>query len=659
MRVGVLLALCLFGAQGACTKDTAPPPSLTSIDPPLGDTAGGVLVRLAGEHLDGVTAVTLGGAPCTSLVVRSATALDCVAPALPTGTYDVVATTSRDTAERKAAWEAWSPASLPGARLFQSDLGAKLDGGARELPVWSMVTGRAPFRPRDGAGLVYALGSLWLLGGWDPAGPVDWDGLPTTNEVWRSSDGGATWNVVLAHDSTPPATGATARFGPRHTAGWLRHEVAGVEYLYVVGGDIYNGGTPDVWRSTDGAHWEQVTAAAPFGPRVLHMVGVYKGALYVMGGQLDIADPATCLSDVWRSTDGGSSWERLADAPWAPRGMVYSLVEHAGFLWLVGGGTYDDGPRTYYNDVWRFDGQTWENVLPNGVAPWAPREYHNVFGWRGELWLSSGYEADDQNHADVWHSTDGMTWIELPGRAFAPGHADGLAVTPDGPVHASGNAFDSEVYQLRIEHGAPVVGWDAATGQAPLVAEDDPRPLWLEAQLGGQPAVRVSGGAVLRRSWDALPAGRSTFWIGRTRRQTEGGDSPNPGQTVVGDSLGSCRAQLGYGGDQAELVLTDAAGSWAQGHMRRGSQVADGAAHLIGFTIEPSGVSRAFVDGTQSGESFAGPYDAPYMGWDSVGAGFGSANADIDLGAVLVTSTVLDASTIARLAVWSRKWGVR
>ena len=55
MRVGVLLALCLFGAQGACTKDTAPPPSLTSIDPPLGDTAGGVLLRAFESGLSGYT----------------------------------------------------------------------------------------------------------------------------------------------------------------------------------------------------------------------------------------------------------------------------------------------------------------------------------------------------------------------------------------------------------------------------------------------------------------------------------------------------------------------------------------------------------------------------------------------------------------------------
>ncbi len=634
------------------------PPSLSSIDPALGDSHGGVVLHLGGEHLGDVTAVDIGGVRCDGLVVRSESALDCIAPALPSGRYDVVATSPDGEAELASAWESWSPASLSGVRLFQSDVGVERDEDVAAIPVWSMIAGRAPFRPRDGAGLVHAFGRLWLLGGWDPAGPAAWSNLPTTNEVWVSDDGGVTWTEVLPHDSAPPATGPTARFGPRHTAGWLRHEVDGVEYLYVIGGDIFNGGTPDVWRSADGQSWEEVTSAAPWGPRALHMVGVYEGDLYVMGGQLDIADPATCLSDVWRSSDGGFTWERLADAPWAPRGMVYSLVEHAGFLWVVGGGTYDDAPRTYHNDVWRFDGETWEEVSADGAAPWAPREYHNVFVFRGELWLSSGYEADDQNHGDVWHSVDGVDWLELPAQGFAPGHADGLAVTPEGPVHASGNAFDDEVFRLEITDAAPVSGWAPVTGQAPLVASPGPRPLLLASRLSGQPAVRLSGGAVLRRDWDALPEGWSVFWIGRSLRRVGSSDSPNPGQTLVGDSLGSCRAEIGYSDDQAELVLLDAAGSWVDGHMVRGEDLTDGEPHLVGFTVEPNGVARAYVDGQAVGEVFMGAYDAPYMGWDSLGAGYGLANADIDLGALLVAPSVLDDAAIEELAVWSRKWGV-
>ncbi|MFO0553088.1 MAG: IPT/TIG domain-containing protein [Polyangiaceae bacterium] len=652
-------AICV-GCSDAESPDPEPPPvapSLTSIAPALGDPAGGVTIHLTGEHLGSVTAVDLGGSSCEGLVVRSEDSIDCIAPALAVGRYDIVASSPAGDARLDGAWESWSPASLPGARLFQSDSGVERDGDIADTPVWSMLTSEAPFRPRDGAGLVYALGRLWLLGGWDPAAPKEWSNLVTTNEVWVSDDGGVTWTEVLAHDSAPPTSGPTARFGPRHTAGWLRHEVDGVEYLYVVGGDIFDAGSPDVWRSANGVDWELVTNAAPWGPRVLQMVGVYAGDLYVMGGQLDISDPATCLSDVWRSSDGGFTWEELPDAPWAPRGMVYSLVEHAGYLWLVGGGTYDDAPRTYYNDVWRFDGQTWEEVLSNGDAPWAPREYHNVFAWRGELWLSSGYEADDQNHGDVWHSVDGVNWLELPARGFAPGHADGLAVTPDGPVHASGNAFDREVFRMQIESAAPVSSWAPISGGAPLLVAPGPRPMSLSSSMNGLPAIRLSGGAVLRRDWDALPAGLSVFWIGRSLRKVESVDSPNPGQTILGDSLGSCRAELGYGGDQAELVLVDAAGSWADGHMVRGPEVTDGEVHLVGFTIEPTGQARAYVDGHSAGEVFMGPYDAPYVGWDSLGAGFGLANADVDLGAVLVVSSALDSTAIERLAAWSRRWG--
>ena len=36
----------------------------------------------------------------------------------------------------------------------------------------------------------------------------------------------------------------------------------------------------------------------------------------------------------------------------------------------------------------------------------------HVFAAEGELWVSGGYEADDENHHDVWHTTDGTLWSE-------------------------------------------------------------------------------------------------------------------------------------------------------------------------------------------------------------------------------------------------------
>ena len=116
----------------------------------------------------------------------------------------------------------------------------------------------APWRPRDGAGLVSFDGSLWLLGGWrvredGPSGPGNLEdtafegtGWTVDSEIWKSDDGSA-WEYV-----------ASAPWPGRHTAGYVVH--AG--RMWVVGGDCYSN-SADVWSSADGIEWECATADAP------------------------------------------------------------------------------------------------------------------------------------------------------------------------------------------------------------------------------------------------------------------------------------------------------------------------------------------------------------------------------------------------------------
>ncbi|MFO0744321.1 MAG: hypothetical protein U1F43_01435 [Myxococcota bacterium] len=433
---------------------TAPAPTLASIDPPLGDTLGGVRAALAGTHLLATTAITIGGLACADLAVADDAHATCVAPALAAGHYDVALATPDGTATLLAAYEAWSPTQIADARVYTSAAGLTLDAPLGPAWLWEQRASSAPWHPRDGAGLVWLAGKLWLLGGWYSPQVAEWHDQYTTNEVWSSDDVGATWTLELPDDPSPPESGPGARWLPRHTAGWLTYEYDNVEYAYVVGGDIFHV-TGDVWRSADGVTWEEVTAHAPWEGRVLQMVGTYAGDLYLMGGQTSIADPSTVLHDVWRSRDGGASWTRLADAPWAARGMAYNPVEFDGKLWLMGGGTYDDdGPRIFYNDVWSFDGASWVEVSPDGAAPWTGREYHNTFAAGGELWVSSGYEADQLNHNDFWHSADGVAWTRAANAPMQPGHADAIAITPSGVVHASGNAMDGYVFRMRPGRGA-------------------------------------------------------------------------------------------------------------------------------------------------------------------------------------------------------------
>lgn len=627
----------------------APPPTLTGVDPALGDPAGGAWLTVTGTGLADA-AVAIGGRACTDPVV-TAGAVACRAPALAPGAWDVTATTAAGTATLPAAWEAWSPAAIPGARVYLSTAGLDLGAAPATDWTWDTVAATSPWHPRDGAGLLWLADRLWLLGGWDSQPVAAWNGGLTTNEVWSSADLGATWTLELPDDR------GGSRWAPRHTAGWLVHPHDGVDHAWVIGGDLY-APVGDVWRSADGTTWELVLDHAPWEGRVLQMVGAYAGDLYVMGGQVALYDPGTALADVWRSGDGGATWERLPDAPWAPRGMVYNPVEHDGRLWLVGGGTYDDAPRSYFRDVWSFDGTDW--TLVNAEAPWTAREYHNVWVADGELWVSSGWGEDQANHNDVWHSPDGITWTELDTPPFQPGHADGLAVTPFGAIHASGNAMDTAVHRLERHTSAPVAAWrDQGAGGLDLAPGPGAEPDLVVGEAGAVDAVWLDGtdDFFAAEAWDAQPDGRSVFWVAATERVLTWWDSVNPSMTVVGDSLGSCRAQAGYSEDGIEYVATDPLGAWRDGHVRAGSGLADGAPRLVGFTHAADGVVTAYVDGRPVGEPQACTYDAPFVGWDLVGAGYATGSrAQARLGVVVVAPVVLDDADLDRLTAFARKW---
>lgn len=74
----------------------ADPPTITSITPNTGTTAGGTSVSIAGTNLNGATVVTFGATTATSIVITD-TLITCVTPAKTAGAKDVVVTTPAGT----------------------------------------------------------------------------------------------------------------------------------------------------------------------------------------------------------------------------------------------------------------------------------------------------------------------------------------------------------------------------------------------------------------------------------------------------------------------------------------------------------------------------------------------------------------------------------
>ena len=379
---------------------------------------------------------------------------------------------------------------------------------------WTQVNASARWLARSGHSSVALMdGSIVLMGGLSNSGYM--------NDVWRSTDNGATWTIVNA------------------SAGWSAREshssVAMPDgSIVLMGGDESGVGDRknDVWRSTDnGATWTEVNASAGWTPRKLHSsVAMPDGSIVLMGGLSN----SGYMNDVWRSTDNGATWTLVnANAGWMGRFGHSSVVMPDGNIVLMGGD--DGGFMTYKNDVWRStdNGATW--TLVNANAGWIGREGHSsVVMPDGSIVLTGGFVPPTTNNYrnDAWRSTDiGVTWTLVNANAGWTGRVRHSSVAmPDGSIvlmggyHFSGNMNDvwrfmptgssaqnpshtyttPGTYQIALQ-AYNADGYDS-TRKAGYITVNAPAPV---ANLTGTP---TSGQAPLTVSFTDLSTNNPTGW---------------------------------------------------------------------------------------------------------------------------------------------------
>ena len=313
---------------------------------------------------------------------------------------------------------------------------------------WIEITPKAAFAPRDGAGALVFKDQMWFLGGWNPGDKTHFP-MICNNEVWSSTDG-ETWTL------RKPNTFFDKQFDPQ--SDWEGRHTAGYAVLngkmWIVGGDANQGHyQDDVWNSADGETWRLVTDSVPWAPRALHYTVPYQGKLWVIGGQTMPAfggGDEVFYRDVWTSSNG-RDWKELTPVEpcYTPRGMIGGVAVHNDRIWVLGGGTYDTPTtpkRNFYNDVWSTDdGVHWQQHTKD--AGWQPRQYHDVGVFDGQLWVLEGYDGVG-NRKDVWRSTDGATWHEIPNTPWAPRHASSIYVYNDALWVVAGNNMTSDVWKL-------------------------------------------------------------------------------------------------------------------------------------------------------------------------------------------------------------------
>ncbi len=377
---------------------------------------------------------------------------------------------------------------------------------------WIVKTNSGGFTPRDGAMAIFHASKYWLMGGWNPgqfSGGVD-----TTNQILSSTDA-TTWTQALAHNASPPTSGAGARWKRRHFGGCLKHTHDSVEYVYVLAGDHLtstdpdfsgspsNGYQSDIWRTTDpGGDWTRVatSGSVPFAGRMLIVFGSSPGALWAFGGMKGILNetPSARYNDLFRSLDGGATWTTIlangsaSSTRPSGRGIINKMPYWNGRIWLVSGGTYD-GPdyptRDYFREVWSFDpNNPGLGFTKHSKPPFLGTEYNSVEVFDGRLFLFGGY-SHGINTRTVWSTADGERWIRHATPPWPHSHADATCVNGSTLLHATGNG---DIAAGTMHSHVLVV----SSFVAPLLPT--PRGIWKmsNAVLSGSNIVRVPDSSV-------------------------------------------------------------------------------------------------------------------------------------------------------------------
>ena len=250
---------------------------------------------------------------------------------------------------------------------FFSDVWRSRDG-----VTWERMTAAAGWEGRAGLSAIVFKNEIYVMGGSKNDDSSIIGGPPARiyfNDVWKSRDG-RVWERLAWNAPWAPRAGAVVV----EKGGWM----------YLLGGEegftcddpskpcppYFN----DVWRSRDGANWEQVTAAAGWSARPGHQCAVLLDTFVCFGGfglpPSPFAPPANPM-DVWVSKDG-AGWEQISDSPWnatSPGDVKYDfdvLVVQGGpggnrpSIYTFGGDretfnfTDPDNYLRVDNDVWRF-----------------------------------------------------------------------------------------------------------------------------------------------------------------------------------------------------------------------------------------------------------------------------------------------------------------
>jgi hypothetical protein len=116
------------------------------------------------------------------------------------------------------------------------------------------------------------------------------------------------------------------------------------------------------------------------------------------------------VDPVIRRTADYRSWTTVGRASNLPQIVFYAAASFRDALWILGG---YDGARDRA-EVWRStDGLSWQRVVSQ--APWSARSGAKAIVFRDRLLLIGGGQLDGPASNEVWSSPDGLDWTRETG----------------------------------------------------------------------------------------------------------------------------------------------------------------------------------------------------------------------------------------------------
>jgi hypothetical protein len=291
-------------------------------------------------------------------------------------------------------------------------------------------------------GMAHSLGdTLYTAGGWYTNGSSTW----WSDSIYYSIDKGVNW--TLSATRLPFSGDAFSTVKSRG-------------YIYIIGAGSHNPSlTQTVWRTNDMVTFTVMTSAAGWGSDRYYegSAADEEGNLYVFGGQrTDSTTIASCYNDVWKSTDYGATWTRIANN--INVGGTYFLGQviqdqiqfFNNRFYAVGGGFYG-GAGDYSNKVFSApleDLTDWrqEDSIPAFAVNWGCTKV-----WDGKIWNWGGVSHESGNSNEIYYMDKHGTWHQYlytyldnnPSTPIGTTHATNLAVMGDALYMILGNTTNN------------------------------------------------------------------------------------------------------------------------------------------------------------------------------------------------------------------------